>query len=97
LYAQNGDIDTLLLACTHYPLLLDKIAQRAPAGTTIVSQGNIVADSLIQYLQRHPQMENRISKAGNRSFFTTDDVTDFDEKASIFYGEKVSSSHVHLG
>jgi glutamate racemase len=97
LFEQDADIDTLLLACTHYPLLQQKIAQWAPVGTTIVSQGNIVADSLIQYLQRHPQMEQRISKAGKRAFFTTDDVADFDEKASIFYGEKVSSSHVHLG
>ncbi|HSC54168.1 MAG TPA: glutamate racemase [Phnomibacter sp.] len=97
LLAQDAEIDTLLLACTHYPLLEQKIAQWAPAGTTIVSQGNIVADSLQQYLQRHQPLEQRISKAGQRVFFTTDDVANFDENASIFFGEKVSSHHLNLG
>lgn len=96
LLQQSPDIDTLLLACTHYPLLADKIAALAPAGTRIVSQGPIVASSLQQYLQRHPDMEQRLSRSGQRQFYTTDDTASFDAHASIFYGQPVSSLHVQL-
>jgi glutamate racemase len=93
LFDQCSDIDTLLLACTHYPLLKQKITQWAPAGIQLVSQGDIVAQSLQAYITRHPAMKQRISAGGQRHFFTTDDVENFNEKASIFFGEKVSSSH----
>jgi glutamate racemase len=96
LYRQDQDIDTLLLACTHYPLLQSKIAQYARPGSTILGQGEIVAASLADYLQRHPEMEQRLSKAGQRQFFTTDDPAGFDAHASIFYGSPVQSAHVHL-
>jgi len=91
LLAQNNQVDAILLACTHYPLLREKIAKYLPAGTNLLSQGEIVADSLVDYLQRHPEMESRISKEGKTSFFTTDDTTDFDKKATVFYGEKIDS------
>ena len=91
------DIDTILLACTHYPLIKNKIQQYLPATTTIVSQGEIVANSLAGYLKRHPEIENRCSKNGRRTFFTTDSTTDFDQHASIFYDKKVISTHVHIG
>lgn len=96
LFQQSPDIDTLLLACTHYPLLIEKIRQFSPEGTTILSQGSIVAESLKAYLQRHSDMEARCSKNGTRTFFTTDSVFDFDNHASIFFGEKLSSRHLEL-
>ncbi|GAB4045402.1 glutamate racemase [Spirosoma litoris] len=96
LLAQSPDIDTILLACTHYPLLIDKIRQAAPAGTTILSQGRIVADSLADYLQRHPELEVQCSKHGQRTFLTTDSTEDFDRQATIFYGQPVQSMHLAL-
>lgn len=88
---QNPNIDTILLACTHYPLLLNKIKEYTPIGTKIISQGEIVANSLINYLQRHPEIETLCSKAYQRSFFTTDSTDDFDKHATIFYGEVIQS------
>ncbi|GAB2587830.1 glutamate racemase [Spirosoma areae] len=96
LLAQSPDIDTLLLACTHYPLLLDKIRQFAPAHATILSQGRIVADSLADYLQRHPELEAQCSRQGQRVFLTTDSTDDFDRQATVFYGESVRSEKVNL-
>lgn len=96
LLSQSKDVDTVLLACTHYPLLMDKIKQFVPAGTTVLSQGPIVADSLADYLTRHPEMEERCSKGSSLQFFTTDSTEDFDSKASIFYGKAVKSSHLDL-
>lgn len=96
LFAKAPHIDTLLLACTHYPLLIPKIEQYLPAGVNIVSQGPIVADSLADYLARHPEMENRLSKGGNRTFFTTDDAADFEQHAGIFFGKTISAGMVHL-
>lgn len=96
LFRQSSDIDTLLLACTHYPLLMEKIQAFAPAGTTVLSQGTIVAASLKAYLHRHPEMEKRCSKQGTQTFYTTDSVVDFDNHASIFFGEKLRSKHLEL-
>lgn len=94
--AADGGIDTLLLACTHYPLLRDKILKFLPAGITLVSQGEIVAASLIDYLDRHTELEARCSKSEQRVFYTTDSTEDFDNHASIFFGEPVRSNHVDL-
>lgn len=96
LFRQAPDIDTLLLACTHYPLLMEKIQAFAPPGTTVLSQGMIVAASLKEYLHRHPEMEQRCSKQGIQTFYTTDSVVDFDNHASIFFGEKLRSKHLEL-
>lgn len=94
LLQKSKEIDTILLACTHYPLLADKIRHYTPAGIKILSQGNIIAESLAEYLKRHPEMEEKCSKNGNRSFYTTDSTEDFDSHASIFFGEEVSSMQV---
>lgn len=95
--AQSPEIDTLLLACTHYPLLANKIKDYLPTDINVVSQGDIVADSLVNYLQRHPEMEQSISRNGHQSFFTTtDDTADFDHHASLFFGEEVKSSYVSM-
>lgn len=96
LLQKSPDIDTILLACTHYPLLIDKIRQFAPADATILSQGGIVADSLADYLVRHPEIEEQCSKQGRRTFLTTDSTDDFDRQATSFYGESVRSVHLAL-
>jgi glutamate racemase len=89
-------IDTILLACTHYPLLRAKIEKFLPQGVSIISQGEIVANSLVDYLQRHPEIEGRCSKTGKLSFHTTDSTEDFDNHAAIFYGKAVRSRHAAL-
>ena len=94
LMARCPEIDTVVLACTHYPLLKDKIAAELPAGSTLISQGEIVAESLADYLQRHPEMERRLSKSSGVRFYTTDSTEDFDAHASIFYGQSLRSGHV---
>lgn len=94
--AKDPAIDLLLLACTHYPLLMNKITQLLPEGITVLSQGEIVADSLAEYLLRHPAMEARCSRNGRRAFYTTDSTEDFDNHASIFFGESLKSGHVAL-
>ncbi|QEC65022.1 glutamate racemase [Mucilaginibacter ginsenosidivorans] len=95
--AQSANIDTLLLACTHYPLLLEKIKDYLPEGIKVVPQGDIVAASLRDYLQRHPEMEQQLSANGTQQFFTTsDDTMDFDHHASIFFGERVTSEFIAL-
>jgi glutamate racemase len=99
LFSQSPDIDTILLACTHYPLLLEKIRKHIPAGVTVMAQGEIVAASLVNYLQRHFAMASRInhsSAGGKRLFFTTDSTEDFDNHASIFFGEELRSTHIKL-
>ncbi len=97
LMQQSPDIDTIVLACTHYPLLLDKIVQFTPPHVRILSQGNIVATSLADYLRRHPEMDRRLEKNQVRIFQTTDSPEMFDHHASIFFGEKVKSEHVLVG
>ena len=92
----SANIDTLLLACTHYPLLLAKIKQFLPAGVTVVSQGEIVANSLVEYLQKHVALAEKISQNGQISFYTTDSVTDFDNHAGIFFGKAIASLHLDL-
>jgi len=96
LLEQDEAIDTILLACTHYPLLLDKIREYSPADMKILTQGDIVAESLADYLARHQEIEKKCSKTGGREFYTTDSTEDFDNHASIFFGRAVQSKHVNL-
>ncbi len=96
LLLQSGRIDTILLACTHYPLLIEKIRKTVPDHVIILSQGEIVANSLQTYLDRHPAMEENCSKNGQIAFFTTDSAEDFDSHAAIFYGRQVKSIHLSL-
>lgn len=93
---QSDKIDTALLGCTHYPLLSRKIQQHLPAGIQLLSQGKIVAESLADYLHRHPEMEERLTKSRSRQFFTTDSALDFNNHARLFYGEEVKAAHVEL-
>lgn len=96
LLEQGENIDTILLACTHYPLLEKKIRQFLPQGIRLLQQGEIVAVSLVDYLKRHPELVARISTGGSRRFCTTDDVTDFERHAEIFYGQGVKAARVEL-
>jgi glutamate racemase len=89
-------IDTILLGCTHYPLMAQQIQALLPAGVQLLSQGAIVAASLADYLQRHSEIANRCRQQGKRMFYTTDDTADFDNHARLFYGEDVKSVQVHL-
>jgi glutamate racemase len=88
------DIDTLVLACTHYPILTRKIRQFLPGGITLLSQGKIVAHGLKDYLHRHPEMEVRLSKNGGRKYFTTDDPVIFEKQTEIFLGETVKTEYI---
>ena len=92
----HPDVDAILLACTHYPLLEESIRRYLPGHVQLLSQGAIVAKSLKEYLHRHPEIEKKISRNQKRLFFTTDSATDFDEKAKIFFGEDVFSNHLDL-
>ena len=96
LLKKSPEIDTVLLACTHYPLLIKKIKKYLPAGIKIISQGEIVAKSLHDYLQRHPEIDSKCSKTGSLYFFTTDSTGDFDKHSGLFFGKKVNSIHVDL-
>lgn len=96
LLAQNNDIDVVLLGCTHYPLLENRIKKYLPENIRVVSQGDIVAGSLKDYLLRHQEMESRLSKTGKRNFYTTDSSVDFDKHAALFYGSRVISEKISL-
>jgi len=96
LLSKNKNIDTILLACTHYPLLMDKLVKYVPKGMRILSQGEIVAESLASYLVRHPEMEERCTKGGTQTFYTTDSEEDFEAHAATFFGHGVQAKHVEL-
>lgn len=93
---QDPGIDTILLACTHYPLLEDVISEHLPPNTQVISQGKIVAQSLADYLTRHPEIEKQCSRNGIRNFVTTDSTADFDQHATIFFGDRIQSRHLDL-
>ena len=96
LLSQSDQIDTLLLACTHYPLILSKIQSFIPPGIQVVSQGRVVSNSLKEYLTRHPEIESRCLRNSTINFFTTDDSEDFDQHSSSFFGKRVKSTQVNI-
>lgn len=96
LMRQENKIDAIILACTHYPLIADKIKKHLPQGIALVSQGPVVARGLADYLKRHPEIEANCSKNKAVSFFTTDLTEPFDKAASQFYGRPVLSRHLEL-
>lgn len=93
---KQPEIDTVLLACTHYPLIENQIRLYLPAPIKLLSQGEIVAASLEDYLARHPEMEKRLTKTGVKQFFTTDDTVDFEAKASLVFGQPLQAQQIHL-
>ena len=96
LFSQSNNIDTILLACTHYPLVEDKIRSFIPRGIKLISQGGIVADSLSGYLRRHDSLNNNLTKYGSVQFYTTNGVEDFEQHGERFFGEKISAKTLHL-
>ena len=88
LLEKDPQIDTLILGCTHYPLLMEKIKQFTPSHIQIIAQGEYVAHSLRNYLDRHPEMDERCSKNGISRFLTTESKRKFEESASIFLKEE---------
>lgn len=93
---QSANIDTLLLACTHYPLLLPKIREVLATDISVISQGPIVAASLQDYLQRHPEIDENCSKNGSRRFLTTDAPELFNHHATTFFGQEVTSEFIEV-
>ncbi|GAB3932120.1 glutamate racemase [Larkinella terrae] len=93
---QSPEIDTVLLACTHYPLLLPKIRQFLPGNRTILGQGEIVANSLEDYLHRHPEIDAQCSKGQSLKFYTTDSAEEFEQKAGLFWGDPVRAERLAL-
>jgi len=96
LFAKDALIDTLILGCTHYPLLLPKIRQFLPPHVKVVSQGKYVAESLKDYLYRHPGMEERCTKKGTIRYFTTESPEKFKQQASLFLNERVDAEKTNL-
>lgn len=92
LLAQDEKIDTILLACTHYPLIEAQIKKYLPSHIKVISQGDIVAQSLVAYLERHPEMDHQLTKTAKIQFCTTDDTQSFDEQGSLFFGQAIHSS-----
>lgn len=86
--SKDPDIDTLILGCTHYPLLLDKIKKYLPEGVSALPQGKYIAHSLQDYLHRHPEMDNVCTKGGTIHYFTTESPDKFSEAATIFLNKQ---------
>lgn len=84
LLARDSRIDTIILGCTHYPILLDKIRKYVPQEITVLTQGSAVASSLKEYLNRHPEMDSLCTKGGTSKFFTTESDGKFGNQASLF-------------
>ena len=96
LLKSDPEIDTLMLGCTHYPLMLDKIKKYTPSGITIISQGELVAASLSAYLKRHPEMDAKCTKNSSIRYFTTESVDKFSSSASIFLNEAIVAEHLDI-
>lgn len=96
LMAQSEKIDAVIMGCTHYPLIKDKIKAYLPENVTLLSQGKIVAEALKDYLQRHPEIENFCSKGKTVEFYTTDLPETFNKAATLFFGQEVKGKHLGL-
>lgn len=97
LMRKDSKIDSIILGCTHYPLLLDKILKYTPRGVRIIPQGEYVAESLKDYLARHPEIDSRCTKHGTCHYMTTENKDKFRESARIFMHEPVDVETITLG
>lgn len=89
-------IDTVILGCTHYPILYDKIRKALPAGVNLIAQGDIVAASLADYLRRHPEVESTLSRGATSSFLSTESAATFSPMASLFLQTPVAATQITL-
>ena len=96
LMRKDADIDTIILGCTHYPLLMNSIVKNLPDGVRVVPQGMYVAESLKNYLKRHQDVDKMITQGGTCQYLTTESEEKFKESAQIFLHERVNVSHVDL-
>lgn len=92
----DSAIDTVILGCTHYPILYPKIRSAVPDSIEIVRQGDIVARSLADYLCRHPEMEQRLTRGGYTQYLTTESPEKFSELATLFLGHPIEAQHIEL-
>lgn len=93
---KDPEIDTIVLGCTHYPLVQEYIESIVPNGLSVISQGEIVAKSLQDYLERHPGMDAKCTKQGTVTYLTTESKEEFDRNASQFIQDEVHSEHITL-
>ena len=96
LLARSPKIDTILLACTHYPLLYPLIRKFTPPSIQILQQGKIVSRSLSKYLEHHQDIDQKLKKEAEILFYTTENPEAFNEKAGLFFGQEVNSVHISL-
>ncbi len=96
LFSAHPQIDTVILACTHYPLLNDKIRRYVPENAKVIMQGEIIAESLANYLRRHPEMDSRCRRGGKTIYLTTESAGKFTEMAGMFLSQKIEVTHVDL-
>ena len=96
LLSKDPQIDTVILGCTHFPILLPKIRQYIPEHISVIAQGEYVAESLKDYLNRHPEMDAKCTKNGNCQFYTTEAEEKFSESASTFLKQQISVKHITL-
>ena len=96
LLSKDPQIDTVILGCTHFPILLPKIRQYIPEHVSVIAQGEYVAESLKDYLKRHPEMDAKCTKNGNCQFYTTEAEEKFSESASAFLKQQISVKHITL-
>lgn len=96
LLSKDPQIDTVILGCTHFPILLPKIRQYIPDHISVIAQGEYVAESLKDYLKRHPEMDAKCTKNGNSQFYTTEAEEKFSESASTFLKQQISVKHITL-
>ena len=96
LFRKDNGIDTIILGCTHYPLLMDVIKRFLPDHVVLLDQGPIVAESLADYLQRHPEMEINCSKGNSRRYLTTESVDNFESRAGLFMGIPLTAEKILL-
>lgn len=96
LFTQDAGIDAVILGCTHYALIEDLIRKNLPAGTILVSQGALIAEKLAEYLERHPELESKLEKLGDRHFYSTADSEQIENLAAKFYSEPIKVEVVKI-
>lgn len=96
LLQKDCKIDMVILGCTHYPILKPIIEEYMPTGITVLSQGEIVADSLVDYLQRHPEIDEVCSKNGSTKYYTTENPATFSDRATLFIGHDIQANKITL-
>ncbi|HEY3371350.1 MAG TPA: glutamate racemase [Prolixibacteraceae bacterium] len=96
LLTADPEIDAIILGCTHYPLLMPVIEKFVPQGIKILEQGKVVSASLVEYLNRHPEMDQRCSKSGSVKYYTTENIDVFEKNATTFIGSQIKSEKVLL-